>query len=404
MHPPCSIHISATGRCPIDSIGDYLRALRQARGLTLAALADRMAYSPGYLHNVETGTRRATGEFLAAADQALGTTPVLVTLATIREDPMRRRALMGMFSAAVTAAVVAADGHAALAATLHHALTGNAASDDPQALADAVTRRQVLHPADPALGPEIAAHLAVVGDRAADDPAAARAAARLALVYGLWLGDTGRTITAHAYYSTAAILADQSGHAPTAALVRARAASRGLYEGWSARQASDAIRAALDAHPHGPAAVEAHSAAVHLAALTGNAAGGRAALAAMTAAATTDDDHRRAAHFAVYLPARLGDLDAASDAYATAAPLLRTVPLWRADASLYLARARVASGDAHGGLTLALDALATLRRPVHVLGIGAADVLSALPAGHRSDPADALATHTPGGPYPWETL
>ncbi|GAB3168627.1 XRE family transcriptional regulator [Myceligenerans halotolerans] len=48
----------------LDAIGPRLRALRQARGLTLATVADRAGLSPSTLSRLETGDRRPTLDVL----------------------------------------------------------------------------------------------------------------------------------------------------------------------------------------------------------------------------------------------------------------------------------------------------------------------------------------------------
>lgn len=397
----------------VDTFGSVLRQLREQRDMSVAELAARMHYTRPAVTNVENGVRPATAGFARAADEAMGTAPLLATLLDIEKghDPMRRRALLALAGAAAGTAAVTADGTAALAATLRHGLhdaTGNPADWDE--LAADVARRRVLDPAG--LGPELLAHLAVAQQAiAGGDRDATRGAALLSLQYGLLLGDTGRVPTAHGYYATSAMLADRSGDTAASALVRARAASRGIYEGFTAARARAGIDAALHlAHPHSEAALEAHGAAVHLAGLTGNLADGTRALAAMYAAA----EHLpagagvspilRVLNFDVYLHGRAGTLAQTWGAYDYAAGQLAAVPLWDTDARLYLALAHVKAGDATTGLQIALDAVRALGFSNRVIGLGVRDVLAALPTGHRSADADALRGYAVTGPAPWETI
>lgn len=396
----------------LDTAGTRLRALRQQRGMTLDALAARVRYSKGYLHNIETGERAPTLEVARRCDTALGTTPLLASMVSIeRGDPVLRRALLGGgLAAAATGLLATTDGTAALAAVLSAGLRGAAAAGDWDTIAADFARRHVLAPS-PAFGAELAAQIEICGHHiAAGDRAAARGGALLALTYGLWLGDTGRIPTAHALYDTAAVLADRSGDRHTRALVRARAANRGIYEGWTAVQARAAIVEALTISDTGAAALEAHAAWVHLHALTGNLADGRRAVDAMQAVADTLDagdgpsPNQRVASFRTYLECRAGTLRDADRAYTAAQPLLAGVPLWRADAQIYYGRALAAAGNVAEGADLALDAVRALPAPVRVLGIGVRDLLDAAGDTTRDDALHALRGYATSGPAPWDTL
>jgi transcriptional regulator with XRE-family HTH domain len=396
----------------VDSFGATLRALRQQNELSLEALAERTTFSAGYLGNIETGERAPTLGVAAACDDVFGCAPLLATLHSIeRGDPMLRRALLGgTFAATSTALLATVDGTAALAAVLQSSLhDAIEAPTDWDALAASFARRHVLAPS-PAFGVELAAQIAVAQHRVtAGDRDAARGAALLALTYGLWIADTGRVPTAHGLYATAAALADRSGDPATRALVRARAANRGIYEGWTADRAQATADEALAISTTGTAALEAHAARVHLHALTGNLSAGRAAVAQMRAAADSLPEaggptaHQRVASFHAYLECRAGSLTDAQRAFEQAERDLRQVPLWLADATIYMGRALVAAGDVTGGAQLTLDAVQHLPFSTRILGIGVRDVLYA--AGRRrSDVLDVLRGYASPGPAPWETL
>lgn len=400
----------------VDSARDALRRLRLQQGLSLAALAARTRYDPSHLGGVERGRREPNAALLAACDTALGTTPLLTALYRLETegDDMRRRAILGGgFAAASTALLATVDGTAALAATVDKGLRDAvAAPTDWDTLAADFARRHVLAPGT-GFGHELAAQLTIASHHVSGgDRDAARGAALLALTYGLWLGDTGRMTTAGGLYATSAALADSSGDPAVAALVRARAANRGLYEGWTARRAQDAIDGALHVHPAGRPAVEAYAAAVHLHTLTGNLAGALAALAGMrTAADTCAGEHggltaeQRIASYEVYIHGRIGDPADALRLREQHRTTLAAVPLYAADADIYTARALVRGGDVDGGCTLALTAIRTLDTPVRVLAVGARDVLAAVPAARRARPAAlALAGYAGTGPNPWETV
>jgi transcriptional regulator with XRE-family HTH domain len=395
----------------VDNFGTVLRALRHQQGLSLAGLAQRTTYGKAYLGNIESGARQPTRGVAEACDRALGSAPLLATVLSIeRGDPMLRRALLGGFAAATTAMIASTDGTATLAAVLVRGLQDSIAEPtDWDALAADFARRLILAPS-PAFGAELAAqitvaqHLVQAGDRDA-----ARGAALLALTYGLWIGDTGRIPTAHSLYATAAALADRSGDPATRALVRARAANRGIYEGWSAARCQSAIDEALAISSTGSAALEAHAASVHLYALVGDLTSGRAAVDRMRdaaehlPAADGPTAGQRVTSFHTYLECRAGTISDAHAAWALAERDLKGVPMWLADASIYMGRALVAAGDVTAGAELTLDAVRLLPFSTRILGIGVRDVLSAAGA-RRHETLEVLRGYASPGPAPWETL
>lgn len=399
----------------LDSFGSALRVLRQQRGLSLRSLARKTSLSPGYLGNLESGQRPPTADTARVCDAALESGPLLRVLYEIeRGDAMRRRILLGgSFAAAAGALLAGSDTTAALAAVLNSGLRASAGdSVNWDQLAADFSRRHLLAPSKQ-LGQELAAQIAVAQHYvAAGDKDAARGAALLALTYGLWLGDIDRIPNAHAFYDTSAALADRSTDSGTRALVRARAANRGLYEGWNAARALTAADEALAITAGGRAALEAHAARVHVAGLTGNNSAGRAAVQAMydvaDTLATTEEragGYRRAVSFDCYLTCRTGDLADAERVYERARTELAAVPLWLADATIYMARAQVAAGDVTGGLRLALQAAKSTAAPVRVLGWGVRDVLSVVPTQRsRHAEVEALRPYAAHGPAPWDTV
>ena len=63
-------------------LGDVLREHRQTRGLTLRGLSALAAVSPGYLSEIERGTKESSSELLASVCAALGV-PLSDVLATL---------------------------------------------------------------------------------------------------------------------------------------------------------------------------------------------------------------------------------------------------------------------------------------------------------------------------------
>lgn len=397
----------------VDTFGATLRALRQQRGLSLAALAERTSFAKSYLGNVETGDRQPTPALAAGCDAALGTAPLLATLVSIeRGDPMLRRALLGGgLATAATALLTAGDGTTALAAALDAGLRSSIGQPrDWDGLAAEFSRRHILAPS-PAFAAELAAQIEIARHQiTGGDRDAARGGALLALTYGLWIGDTGRLVTAHNLYDTAAAMADTSGDTATRALVRARTANRGIYEGRTAAQTEHAAGAALALRDTGAPALEAYAALVHLAALTGDLPGGRRAVEGMRRAAAGMPEadgptpEQRIASFSTYLECRAGTIADAERAWPEAERLLAGVPLWRADAQIYMGRALVAAGNVAEGAALALDAVTGLPSPVRVLGVGVRDLLAAAGPDAGDDTLAVLRGYASTGPTPWETL
>ena len=324
---------------------------------------------------------------------------------------MLRRALLGGTLASAAGLLAAGDGTTALAATLDAGLrTAIGAPQDWDALAASFARRHILAPG-PDFGNELAAQITVAQQHiVAGDRDAARGGALLALTYALWIGDSGRIPTAHSLYATAAGLADRSGDPATRALVRARAANRGIYEGWNGRQAREKITEALAISDRGAAGLEAHAARVHLAALHGDLRGGRAAVAAMRTAAETMPEaqgptpDQRVANFHAYLECRAGTIGDAERVWPQVERLLAGVPLWRVDAQLYMARALVKAGNVAEGAAMAVDAIAAMPAPTRILGIGVRDILAVAPAGSRDERLQVLRGYATPGPTPWETV
>jgi hypothetical protein len=246
-----------------------------------------------------------------------------------------------------------------------------------------------------------------------------RGIAHLAQLYGLWVADSGDVPGARGWYRTAAVLADHSGDTPTRAYVRGLALSQGVYEGNSVRETVTGVQEVLslsDACRPTRGTLEAQSALVHIHALTGNLAEGRAVVEDMLRTveqmADPDDEtavpYARTVVFKNYLECRIGSREAADSAFAQAADVTRSLPVWHADASISYGRALVRSGDVADGLRVGLDAAQSLgpslRTTMRVVGLGVRDLLDAVPVGHSSDDAEELATYAADGPAPWETI
>jgi transcriptional regulator with XRE-family HTH domain len=396
--------------------GDVLRSLRRTAGVSLAALSARTHYSKSMIGHVETGARAATGEFAAACDRALGTGPLLsIVLGTQeRGDDVRRRALLAHIGTA--AGLLAVAGPGALGDLVRQGLLDAAGhGQDWDAVLDHYGRRLVADPSAD-LGASLLAQLVAVRQGVAEnsgDRDLLRAGAGLGQVYGLWLGNQGDISGAHNWYRTATTLADRSGDRMMQEFVRGRSASRGIMEDWTIRETLAVAEETLTRN-RAPTvgALEAYGARLNVYALTGDLAEGRKAAAGMRAVVdglpdsvlrTRPHPAERVAHFSGYLECRAGTRRDADAAFATVERALGGVPYWLVDAQVYYGRAMVADGDVRGGVTYVLDAVRGCGYDaVYVLGVGVRDVLSVVPAGHRSEELDELATYAAAGPVPWE--
>lgn len=404
----------------VEGFGDALRVMRDAAGLSLAALAERAAVSKSHLGNLETGDRTPTAEVAEAVDRALRAGGVLVELAAHERgggDDMRRRALLATVAAAGTLGLI--DGPHALADMVRHDLLSVAGvNEDWDGVVEDCSARLITDPS-PLLGTALLTGLSVLrqeisqaSDRRRTD--LLRAAAGLGQIYGLWLGNVSQVGGANQYYRAAAILADRSGDTSMRAWVRGRAASRGIYESWTIPRTLSVVEEALSITGRPTAGmVEAHAARASVAAIVGDPKSGRAAIQAMADAAeklspaelhTLADPTARTLFMSAFLEARVGSLREAEVACEQAEDVLTRMPTWLTETQVYRARAMVAAGDTREGLTYALRAVQGVRHDVRVIAVAVRDVLSALPRDHRSDAADALRSYADPNPGPWETI
>ena len=401
----------------VETFGEVLRSLREAAGLSLSALAIRVSYHRSALGHVETGQRRGTPELAAACDKALKSSPLLSIVLELDDqqgDAMKRRALIASIG---LAAGVGGLGVSALADLVRNGLLD--AAGEPEnwdAVVASYNRRLVTEPSAE-FGQSLLSQLMTARHRIIEQgktPERLKAVAELGQLYGLWLGNQGDVSSARNWYSTAAQLADRSKDTATQVYVRGRALSRGIYEGYTVRETVDGVEAALSLSKRPSlGALEAYSALVHVHALASNIGDGRAAVNGMRTVAETLPSNRvpdvagpaeRAVLFSNYLECRIGSRRDAERAFAEAEPILRPIPVWLADARIYYGRAMVANGDVSEGISFALAAIARLGHSVRVLSLGVSDLLSVVPAAHRSDELDQLRTYAARGSLPWESL
>lgn len=389
-------------------IGDLVRTLRMAAGLSQRDLARRLGYAQPVVARIETGARPPTREQLEALDRALN----LGGLLSEGEDDMDRRAVLTLAGVA-----------GALGLTM-----------SPEQMLEVVERMSMHTPETRAsavqslMGEYLSATRAPeFGRRLLEEASAARrlaskhsaslddfrSAAQLSLLVGLWLAGKGNISAGHTWCAQAVNLAVLSKDAKTEADVRGWWAARGAYEGWSRSQAIEAAQRALTVSP-GPTmgALHAHAALAHVAGLTEQLDDGRRAVWAMIdVAERLDDDDwmgpARAALFAVYIEGRLGSPAAAERAYEAAVPLTRGTAWWP-DTVTYGAMGKVRGGNVAEGVQMVLDCARSDGDPTHLHVVGWADLLRAVQAtrpGYRSDELDELRNFVPvTTARPWETV
>ncbi len=400
-----------------ETFGQVLRSVREAAGLSLAALAARTNYHKSEIGHVETGKRRASVGLATACDRVLGTFPLLSTVVEMDEgqgDNVKRRALLETITATVGVAGIGSA--SALANIVRHGLLDSVdAVEDWDAVVEDFSRRLVTDPS-PEYGEALLVQLMVARQQNIDLGATSdrlRAVAQLGQLYGLWLGNRGDVVSARGWYRSAAMVADRSGDSLTRIFVRGRALSRGVYEGCAVRETIEGVEAALTiSRKPCLGALEAYSALVYVHGLTEDLHSGRAALDNMQRVTDRlpDSETRkvgsveRTASFRNYLECRVGSRRDADRAFAEADPLLRPVPVWHAGAKLDYGRALAKDGDVAVGVGLALEAAKAFGHDVRTVGVDVRDLLSVIPKGYHSDQLDELKIYAAVGPTPWETI
>ncbi|GIG57361.1 hypothetical protein Lfu02_17330 [Longispora fulva] len=372
--------------------GAMLKAWRNDAGVSLAGMIKREAFlTKGYMSQIENGKKPVSPEIVAAYDRALG------------GDEVKRRALLSL-------ATAGAISPATMIEVIRHGLVTGHGNDWDAIVAD-YARRFLVDPSA-VYGEGLVSELAVVRALINDGQQSSdlyRAAASLAHYYGLWLGNQADLGNAHRWYRSSISLADASGDAEVRTYTRGRSLARGIYEGYSVRQTLDGAAEVL-AMTRRPTVgkLEAHSARVHVYALTREAAKGREAVKGMAdvASALPADSGatERVAFVNAYAECRYGNLSEAEAAVSKALPMLRDRPMWLAETNVYRGRAMVAAGHIEDGLSHALATVTELRHDVRVIGVAVRDVVTAVPGDYRSDALETLRGYADPNPGPWETL
>ncbi|MBF6205478.1 helix-turn-helix transcriptional regulator [Streptomyces gardneri] len=209
------------GGLPPD-IGERLRAARQAAGFSLAELAARIPFSRSYLGHVETGTRVASADVVAAYMRACGEMtcdPVTLIGVLGRADVDRRSFLRtSVYSAALSAALASQSDIARLAAVDDAARVGMPEVRAVQGITDAFLRLDEVKGGGigrTAVAEFLSTDVAsLLRSRFTDSKvrsAAFSAAAELAYLAGFKAHDAGADGIAQRYYLSALRLAEESG-------------------------------------------------------------------------------------------------------------------------------------------------------------------------------------------------
>lgn len=232
-------------------MGAELRALRQARGLTLEALGRSIGYSPQYVSEIERANVAPTRPFITECDRALAAEGALLKLlpavvdehafererrATARrralrsaeeDDDVRRRAFIGVGLAVVLF------GPEAAARAISEADAERIAHEWSFEIATAPDRRALL--------PGLAADL----KRLAASGGSQRAIAQLSSYVAMIAASSGDSEVARRWWLRARRAADASGDSQLTAYVAGQRAVQGIYGLYSPAQALALANGAL---------------------------------------------------------------------------------------------------------------------------------------------------------------
>lgn len=389
-------------------IGELIRALREAAGLSQRQLARRMGYAQPVLARIEAGTREPTEAQLKALDRAINLGGLL---AGDEGGDMHRRAVLALAGLGLGAV------GAVLPLTALLEMVERMSMDTPETRWRMVTAYELEYvSADraPDFGERLFLEVSALRRLTASLPNPTldhfRDAARLSLIYGLWLAGEGNIPAGHGWCAQAAELATKSRDPETQAHVLGWSAARGVYEKWAISEAVDAAQRTLRLSPGATlGALNAHAALVHVAGLTGQVDSGRRAVWAMHDTAQALGGWVAAARtelFGLYLEARIGDPAAAVQIFDTAEELTRGTA-WQLDTMTYGGMAQVRSGNVVEGIRMALDGARTAGVMSHLNRVGLADLLGTVQdvrPGYRSDDLDEVRQLVPvTTPRPWMT-
>ncbi|MEV6523992.1 helix-turn-helix transcriptional regulator [Longispora sp. NPDC051575] len=387
-------------------MGAILKQARDAAGLSLTQMTERLYRSRGYLSNIENGNKPVPADVIEGYESVLGVGDLLSRLAAVQEveDDLYRRVLLHWLVTLAPVGVTAPELAEAMRASIFEAIEG--APDWSEVAAE--HGRTFTATPERELGPRLLADLVVLRERIKEAPGdleALRAAAQLSTLHAMTLTNTGQQLPASRWYRTAHAAARRSGDLVLDAWVSGRQAFSRQYGGGSAAEVLLLTEAALAGPPiRCVGLVETLGARARAYAYLGQARKANAALEAAYEIADQIDPGppdspfgvaTRLPMIAAYVYSYTGDRKAADSRDAVSAAMSKKSARWVAQVELYEARALVASGEPTEAVrhaTNVLQALSPQQRNLAVTGL-AADVLAALPAPERrsTDASDLAA-------------
>lgn len=403
----------------MNRFGPAMRRLRQARGLSLRALAARTAYDHSYLSQVERGVRPPTPPLAAICDKALGADGDLMRTYEEQagETEMHRRTVLRTMTGMTVMGTSSMASLESLRQALGHAL--DADHHDDAALADEYGRAYYTTPPS-RLIEQISVDLAALQQTmvtATDGRrrGTARTISHLAVLLAMALAATGQKHLTARWWSSARLAADRSGDRDAAVFVGAWEVVNGCYRGGPLAQLIDRAdeTIALAGNRADAAVAGVLAGRAQALALAGRRAEAEAAVRQV--AQVTDRippdvvadagsvfgwPEHRLHHTESFVFTHTGRVKAAMAAQDRAMALYPAAQSrLKAQVQLHRATCLVASGEIRDGLRYAtevLDGLAVDQHTANLHQVGG-QVLAAVPSGERhraevGDLRDRLAT------------
>lgn len=214
-----------------ETVGQALRAAREAAGLSIGKLARSATFSESHLRSVENGNRKITVDIVEAYDGTLGTGGILVDLfiADQNDDDVRRRTALGLLGTITSLGVSAPK---LIAESLRESILSAFGADDWSAVTVEYGQRFMNDP--PLLfKKQISGDLFILRQAisTSDVTGSRLAAPRLMTLYGMVSANLGDAAEAARWYRGARLAADRTGDDDLCQWVRGREAFRRGYEG-----------------------------------------------------------------------------------------------------------------------------------------------------------------------------
>jgi transcriptional regulator with XRE-family HTH domain len=213
------------------TIGQALRATREAAGVTIAQLARQAAFSESHLRSIENGNRTVTRDVAAAYDRALSTGGIVVDLyyAAQAGDDVRRRQALALLG---TVSALGVSAPQLIAESLRESLLSACDTGDwPEIVAEDGQRFMIDSPTS--FRTHLTGDLLVLRQSLSQTDALPTrlAAPRLMMLHGMVTANLGDAAKAARWYRAARLAADRARDDELRQWVRGRAAFRIGYEG-----------------------------------------------------------------------------------------------------------------------------------------------------------------------------